>query len=198
MPNQTVFVKPAATVTWAYAWSTKNYDAILGHSLLTGVPTSPLVFGSNLHKPNRAIKLNVGGPGKTKSTFVEAGKEDDARAANWKVMIGSVKRQPKGKNTKAVAIKLQTGLYHCWLMPTKLHTELGATGLADLGIVAASTVNAEDRVYGAQGYILTEPALNIPAGTRFSMRRFQTTYVDAAGNKHRTFAAPDSPNMTGA
>ena len=197
MPNQTVYVKPTATAGWSYAWNTKNYDATLGHSLWTGtVPTSPLVFGANLKKPNRAIKALV--LGKTKSTFVEAGKEDDAKAASFKVTITTAKRQAQGKNTKAVAIKLQTGLYHCWLMPNELNTALGATGLTALGIVLASTVPADDRIWGAQGYVLTSEAAGIPAGARFGIRRFQTSYTAADGKKHRTFAAPDSPHMTGA
>jgi hypothetical protein len=197
MPNQTVYVKPKATVTWSYAWSTKNYDASLGHSLSTGaVPSSPLVFGSNLHKPNRVMKPLAGG--KSKSTYVEAGKEDDAKTAGWKVSITTARRAAQGKNTKAVAIKLQASLYHCWLMPNTLYTELGATGLTALGIVLASTVPADNRVYGAQGYVLTQEAGGIPAGSRFGIRRFQVSYPDASGKKHKTFAAPDSPHMTGA
>lgn len=196
MPNQNVYVKPSATATWSYAWSTKNYDATLGHSLWTGtVPTSPLVFGANLKKPNRVTKILS--TGKTKSTFVEAGKEDDAKTALWKVTITTIRREARGKHTKAVAIKLQAGLYHCWLMPKELHTKLGAAGLTDLGIVDASTVPADDRMWGAQGYVLTTESAGIPAGVRFGIRKFQVTYPGSDGNKHRTFAAPDSPYMTG-
>ena len=196
MPNQSVYVKPSATATWSYAWSTKNYDATLGHSLWTGaVPTSPLVFGANGRKPNRATKALAGG--KTKSTFVEAGKEDDAKAASFKISITTTRREAKGKNTKAVAIKLQTGLYHCWLMPNGLYTALGAAALTDLGIVLASTVPADDRIWGAQGYVLSTAAAGIPAGVRFGIKKFNVSYPGSDGNKHRTFAAPDSPYMTG-
>lgn len=196
MPNQTVYVSQSATSGWGYAWSTKNYDATLGHTLVSGaVPAKPLVFGANMKKPNRVTKAMPGG--KTKSTFVQAGKEDDAKGAEWKVQISTAKRQAQGKNTVAVAIKLEANVYHCWLMPKTLHTALGATGLTALGIVLASTVPADDRIWGAQGYILKTEAAGIPAGARFGIRRFQLSYTDAAGKKHKTFAAPDSPHMKG-
>jgi hypothetical protein len=198
MPNDIVSILPKAGNGWAYAWSTKNYDATLGHTKFDAstTPTIALVFGANGKKPNRVIKELAGG--KTKSTYVEAGKEDDAKTAGWKVMIGTVKRAPQGKNTKAVAIKLEANVYHCWLMPNTLHTALGTTGLTQLGIVPASTVPAEDRIWGAQGYILKTEAAGVPAGSRFGIRRFSVSYPDASGKKHKTFAAPDSPHMTGA
>lgn len=197
MPNQTVFVKLDANSGWGYAWSTKNYDAALGHSLHNGaVPSMPLVFGANLKKPNRVIK-NLSA-NKTKSTFVQAGKEADATTAGYKVSISTSKRQAQGKNTIAVAIKLEANVYHCWLMPKALHTSLGATGLTALGIVLASSVTANDRIWGAQGYILKTEAGGIPAGSRFGIRRFQATYTLATGEKCRTYAAPDSPHFTGA
>ena len=197
MPDyQTVYISPAVTAGWEYAYSTPNFDAVLGHTLFTGgVPAKPLVFGYNGKKPNRVLKSLAG---KTKSTFVDAGKEVDAKAAGWKVAASTSKRPPAGKNTKRVAIKLQTGVYHCWNMPKVLHTALGATGLADLGIVEASTVAADNLIWGAQGYVLTQEAGGIPAGTRFNIRRFRLSYTDAAGKKHMTFAAPDSPHMIGA
>ena len=194
---QTVFITAAVTASWEYAYSTPNYDATLGHSLFTGVvPGKPLVFGYNGKKPSRAIKSLAGG--KSKSTFVDSGKEDDAKTAGWKVSVSTSKRAPVGKNTKRVAIKLQAGVYHCWSMPNVLHTALGGTGLTALGIVDASTQPSENLIWGAQGYVLTQEAGGIPAGTRFNIRRFQVSYTDAAGKKHKTFAAPDSPHMTGA
>ena len=198
MPTyQSVFITSAVTASWEYAYTTPNYDATLGHSLWTGiVPGKPLVFGYNGKKPNRVIKSLVGG--KSKSTFVDAGKEDDAKTAGWKVTVSTSKRPPSGKNTKRVAIKLQAGIFHCWNMPKVLHTALGATGLADLGIVDASAQPADNLIWGAQGYVLTQEAGGIPAGTRFNIRRFRVSYADATGKKHMTFAAPDSPHMTGA
>jgi hypothetical protein len=198
MPNDVVSILPKAGSGWAYAWSTKNFDATLGHTKIStgAVPTIALVFGANGKKPNRVSKDLTGG--RTKSTYVESGKEDAARTAGWKVTIGSVKRQAQGKNTKAVAVKLEANVYHCWLMPNTLYTALGGTGLTALGIVLASTVPAEDRIWGAQGYILKTEAAGVPAGSRFGIRRFSVSYPDASGQKHRTFAAPDSPHMTGA
>lgn len=196
MATKTVFVKPNVSLQWNYAWTTKNYDATLGHSEWTGAtPSGPLVFGCNSLKPNRATK--VLSTGKSTSTFVEAGKEDDAKTAGMKISIATVKTQPKGKQSKAVAIKLQTGLFHCWSMPLTLYTALGSGGRADLGIVDATTVPANDRVWGANGYVLTEAALNIPAGTRFPIKRFHVTYTGSSGKQHKTFAAPDSPHVTG-
>lgn len=198
MPNDVVSILPKAGNGWAYAWSTKNYDATLGHTKITlgTPPTLPLVFGANGKKPNRVTKDLAGG--KTKSTYVEAGKEDEAKTAGWKVTISTSKRQAKGKNSKAVAIKLEANVYHCWLMPNTLHTALGTTGLADLGIVDASSAPADDRIWGAQGYALKTEVAGIPPGNRFGIRRFSVTYADAAGKKHKTFAAPESPHMTGA
>lgn len=198
MPTyKTVFVTSAVSAGWEHAYVTPNFDAALGHTEWTGtVPTKPLVFGSNLKKPNRASKDLAGG--KSKSSFVDAGKEDDAKTAGWKVTVSTAKRPAKGKNTKAVGIKLQTNVYHCWLMPNDLYTALGAAGRTDLGIVDASTIPADDRIYGAQGFVLSSEAGGIPAGTRFGIRRFKVSYTDAAGKKHKTFAAPDSPHMTGA
>lgn len=198
MPNQTVSILPKPGSGWAYAWSTKNYDATLGHTLRTSgaVPTIPLVFGANGRKPNRVTKGLAGG--KSKSTFVEAGKEDEAKTAGWKVTASTVKREAKGKNTVAVAVKLEANVYHCWLMPKTLHTALGATSLTELGIVLASSVPVEDRIWGAEGYILKTAAAGIPAGTRFGIRKFKVPYTTASGQKHSTFAAPDSPYMAGA
>lgn len=140
-----VYVTPFRGSSIKYGFAT-NIDQTQGNQLghtdvSAGIPTG-YVFGANSPKPARASKRYATG---TVSSFVDADQVAAARAQNWKIGTGRLRRGGSSGRSKTVYVTLG-GINYAWQMPDDTAARIGS--LASLGIREATGAET-DLVFGA-------------------------------------------------
>lgn len=122
---------------------TKQHATTLGHQ--DAAAANGVIYGINSPKPNRATLISEKGLGRI-SSFIDPGKEKEARKANWTITrTGGRRAIGESRTTIAVYVNTPFGWKYAWRMQKADFSSFGAI----LGIKKATAADADDLVWGA-------------------------------------------------
>jgi hypothetical protein len=175
---------PKVNSKFYYGYTSPNKDELtkLGlKDLETGTPDKDVAFSPKNVKPNRAYRPGIIAKGGFCSVGVVAALEADG----YNISRKNPGVPKAGKKSVIVGVKLSPNLVFAWRYRKSSWDALPADVKADAGIALASTYNASEIAYHADGVILAtaNADLDLQAGVYYGKASLKRSYTSTSNNK---------------